>query len=171
MVGHVREPLVYEQKWLPDASFSVKNACRACTNLWFLYRNARRCVVAWHFLTENHGVAALFIAILKGLGAAKSTDSLPQSSAPACRLGFRYGKCRRRIVFRIRNWVSNMQVFIDSEEIIYCRNTAYRCTCPYRTPWFKRAQNCTKSTTSYNMSLRETMCFAIEKALAPMVFD
>ena len=33
VVGHVREPLVYEQKSLPHVSFSIKNVCRACTHL------------------------------------------------------------------------------------------------------------------------------------------
>ena len=73
--------------------FINRNGCRMCgfqlrmhaarTNLCFCIEIARRCVVELHFPIETHRVATLLIAILKGLGAAKSTDSLPQSSAPA----------------------------------------------------------------------------------------
>ena len=37
----------------------------------FCIENTGRCVVAWYFFIETHGVATLFIAILKGGGAAK----------------------------------------------------------------------------------------------------
>ena len=34
-VGHVHEPLAFQQKWLLDLWFSNINADRACTKPWF----------------------------------------------------------------------------------------------------------------------------------------